>query len=156
MKNVKLYKKFWWIMLHYIAGLKEGWINELNQFPFSYLDCYMTHTSSPLLQPALSLFTRRVKIFKNIYFTHFQKLLVIYITPVVIRCHIHEANFTNNNLYKIVEGPPPCINQYLLHVTFWRYTNADLKISLFVLTHIKVIPWKFSILNPKTFRVTLP
>ena len=78
----------------------------------------MTHTSSPLLQPALSLFTRRVKIFKNIYFTHFQKLLVIYITPVGIRCHVHEANFTNNILYKIVEGPPPCINQYLLHATF--------------------------------------
>ena len=31
----------------------------------------------------------------------------------------------------------------------WRCSNADLAISLFVLIHIKVIPWKFRILNPK-------
>ena len=31
--------------------------------------------------------------------------------------------------------------------TNWRYTNADLKISLYVLMLIKRIPWKFCILN---------
>ena len=36
------------------------------------------------------------------------------------------------------------------------YINADLKISLFVLIHIKVIPWKFWILNPKNSRVIRP
>ena len=29
------------------------------------------------------------------------------------------------------------------------YTNADLKISLYVCVHIKTIPWKFRIPNPK-------
>ena len=30
-----------------------------------------------------------------------------------------------------------------------RYTNADLKTYLYVCIHIKTIPWKFRILNPK-------
>ena len=30
-----------------------------------------------------------------------------------------------------------------------RYTNADLKISLYVRAHIKTIPWKFCIVNPR-------
>ena len=38
----------------------------------------------------------------------------------------------------------------------WRYTNADLKIYLFVLIRAKRIPWKFCILNPKNPRVILP
>ena len=33
----------------------------------------------------------------------------------------------------------------------WRYTNADLKISLYVCVHIKTTPWKFCILNPKDY-----
>ena len=28
----------------------------------------------------------------------------------------------------------------------WRYTSADLKISLYVCAHKKTIPWKFRIL----------
>ena len=34
-----------------------------------------------------------------------------------------------------------------------RYINADLKISLYVCVHIKTIPCKFRILNPKNSRV---
>ena len=34
-----------------------------------------------------------------------------------------------------------------------RYTNADLKISLYIQIHIKIIPRKFSILNRKNSRV---
>ena len=30
-----------------------------------------------------------------------------------------------------------------------RYTNADMKISLYILNHVKVIQWKFPILNRK-------
>ena len=37
-----------------------------------------------------------------------------------------------------------------------RYTNADLKISLYVCVHIKTIPWKFHILNPKNSWVICP
>ena len=29
-----------------------------------------------------------------------------------------------------------------------RYTNAGLKVSLYVCAHTKIIPWKFPILNP--------
>ena len=36
-----------------------------------------------------------------------------------------------------------------------RYTNADLEISLYVAIHIKIIFWKFFILNPKNSRVIL-
>ena len=32
-----------------------------------------------------------------------------------------------------------------------RYTNVDLKVSLYVCVHMKTIPWKFRILNPKNF-----
>ena len=34
-----------------------------------------------------------------------------------------------------------------------RYTNADLKISVYVRVHMKTIPWKFHILDPKSSRV---
>ena len=34
-----------------------------------------------------------------------------------------------------------------------RYTNADLKISLYVRVHIKLIPWKFRLLNPENSEV---
>ena len=37
--------------------------------------------------------------------------------------------------------------------TTYRYTNADLKISLYVCVHVKAIPWKFCILNPKSSQV---
>ena len=37
-------------------------------------------------------------------------------------------------------------------VNNYRYTNADLKISLYVCVHIKLIPWKFRFLNPKNSR----
>ena len=33
------------------------------------------------------------------------------------------------------------------------YTNADLKIFLFVSVHKNIVPWKFRILNPKNSRV---
>ena len=36
------------------------------------------------------------------------------------------------------------------------YTNTDLKISLYVLIHIKIISWKCFILNPKNYRVIHP
>ena len=38
----------------------------------------------------------------------------------------------------------------------WRYTNADLKISLYVCVHLKTRTWKFRILNPKNFWVICP
>ena len=34
--------------------------------------------------------------------------------------------------------------------------NADLKISLYIQIHIKIIPWKFRILNRKNSRVIHP
>ena len=34
-----------------------------------------------------------------------------------------------------------------------RYTNADLKISLYVCVHIDAIPWKIHILKPENSRV---
>ena len=37
-----------------------------------------------------------------------------------------------------------------------RYTNADLKMSLYVRVHIKMIPWKIRILNPRNSRVMYP
>ena len=37
-----------------------------------------------------------------------------------------------------------------------RYTNADLKISLYVCIQMKVIPWKFHILIPRDSQVTCP
>ena len=41
-----------------------------------------------------------------------------------------------------------CIKYEVLHQ---RYTNADLKVSLYV--HLKTIPWKFRILNPNNSQV---
>ena len=38
----------------------------------------------------------------------------------------------------------------------YRYTNAALKISLYVQVHIKITPWKFHILDPKYFPVIYP
>ena len=37
-----------------------------------------------------------------------------------------------------------------------RDTNADLKISLYVYVHVKIITWKFRILNPKNSNVIFP
>ena len=36
-----------------------------------------------------------------------------------------------------------------IEVSTSKYTNADLTISLYVCIRIKIIPWKFRILNPK-------
>ena len=38
----------------------------------------------------------------------------------------------------------------------YRYSNVDLKISLYVYVHTKIIPWKFCIFNPKYSRVICP
>ena len=40
-------------------------------------------------------------------------------------------------------------------VQSYGYTNTDVKISLYVSVHIKAIPWKFHILNPKNSRVII-
>ena len=37
-----------------------------------------------------------------------------------------------------------------------RYTNADLKITLYICVHIKLIPRKFRIPNPKSLPVIFP
>ena len=37
-----------------------------------------------------------------------------------------------------------------------RYNNADMKISLYVLVHIEILPSKFRILNSKNSRVIYP
>ena len=37
-----------------------------------------------------------------------------------------------------------------------RYTNADLKISIYVRLRVKAIPWKLRILNPNNSRVISP
>ena len=38
----------------------------------------------------------------------------------------------------------------------YTYTNVDLKIFVYVCVHIKTLPWKFCILNPKNSRVIIP
>ena len=38
-------------------------------------------------------------------------------------------------------------------LNFSSYTNADLKISLYVCIRVKIIPWKFRILNAKNARI---
>ena len=47
------------------------------------------------------------------------------------------------------------IDGLLLKFT-WRYTNVDLKISPYIVIAIKVISWKFRILNPKNSWVIHP
>ena len=39
---------------------------------------------------------------------------------------------------------------------YYMYTNADLEISLYVCVHIKIIPWKLRIRNPKNSWVICP
>ena len=47
---------------------------------------------------------------------------------------------------------------WYLRITNFTYTyvNVDLKISVYVCVHIKTLPWKFCILNPKNSRVVIP
>ena len=43
-----------------------------------------------------------------------------------------------------------------IKIAIWNspaITNADLKISVYVWVHIKIIPWKFCVLTPKIFPV---
>ena len=55
---------------------------------------------------------------------------------------------------------PVCNKEYLkTKIKFCgdsRYTNADLKISLYVLIYIKIISWNCFIRNPKNYRVIHP
>ena len=44
----------------------------------------------------------------------------------------------------------------ILTILVKRYTNADLKISLYVCADIKTISWKFRFLNPKNSWVICP
>ena len=47
--------------------------------------------------------------------------------------------------------------QITLHKSFpLKYTKAELKISPYLQIHIKIIPWKFCILNQKNSRIIHP
>ena len=46
--------------------------------------------------------------------------------------------------------------QLLWLIALKRYTNTDLKISLYIWVHIKTIPWKFRFLNPNNSRIICP
>ena len=50
----------------------------------------------------------------------------------------------------------PPLNPLQLSTVEQRYTNADLKISLYVRVHIKLVLWKFHILNPKNSQAICP
>ena len=39
---------------------------------------------------------------------------------------------------------------------YLRYTNADLKIYLYVQVHVRLLSWKICILNPADSRVIYP
>ena len=41
-------------------------------------------------------------------------------------------------------------------IAFKRYSDADLRISLYVCVHKKTIPWTFCIPNPNNSRVICP
>ena len=47
------------------------------------------------------------------------------------------------------------VTEFSCH-SLYRYTNAGLKISVYVRIHIKTIPWKLCILNPKNSQVICP
>ena len=61
-------------------------------------------------------------------------------------CLLNNTQFSKDNLW------------YQVSVTngISRYTNADVKISLHVWIHLRIIPWKFYILNLNKSRVIYP
>ena len=50
----------------------------------------------------------------------------------------------------------PLVYWFLILASDLRYSNADLKISLFIRVHIKTIPWIFCVVNPRNSRVIYP
>ena len=77
---------------------------------------------------------------------HFLKVFINRFFSWVISALFRACHYFSGTIFFIK-------NRYsVLHYIF-ENTNADLKISLYVLVHIKTIPWKFSILNPRISRV---
>ena len=56
---------------------------------------------------------------------------------------------------KFISIPQFCVIQYKKteKCVIWRYTNADLKIFSYLCVHIKIMPWKFRILNPRFIKL---
>ena len=61
-----------------------------------------------------------------------------------VAVHVDDVKF----MFKILD--------FCYEKTHERYTNVDLKISLYVCVHIKTIPWKFCFLNPKNSQFISP
>ena len=59
--------------------------------------------------------------------------------------------FYNASLYDTILGTKSAA--ILFHTCNFFYTYVNLKISLYVFVHLKIIPWKFHVLNPKNSRV---
>ena len=90
-------------------------------------------------------------------------LLVIFCKNLYLEPFI-DKHFTRvlNNTQLLKQSTPTAQKKHVRVLTtprgprnqkFYTYTNADLKISLYVCVHIKKLPWKFRILNPKNSRV---
>ena len=75
------------------------------------------------------------------------------------RSRHHTINSEQFTITPINLGLPWIFTTVLAEKTLYTntlYTNTDLKISLYVLIHIKIISWKCFILNPKNYRVIHP
>ena len=60
--------------------------------------------------------------------------------------------FLENTLYRwIIKFVMNLFTRGLILDISWRYTNGNLKISLYFRVHRKTLPWKFRILNPWEF-----
>ena len=93
------------------------------------------------------------------------KLIANWITTITVREHWQKIFEFLNDIWPLTFVlPPPSFLEFInilsstkynrtCSYNSWRYTKADLKISLYACVHIKAIPWKFRILKPKNSRV---
>ena len=129
-----------WIDVHYIRRLTEYsflaiLIKSINLFSAGAAiisDIFYIKSSlliSSLILPALSFSYHTVHEWKNT-------------EAVVRRCSVKKVYL------EISQNSPQACN-FIKKKLDWRYTNADLKISLYVLIHKKITAWKLFILNLK-------
>ena len=117
---------------------------------FDYCPLVWMFLSASSLKKIQNLQKRALRFLYNDYEISYEELFLKSDRAIV---NVNRLRILCIEIYKTINNLNP---EFIDIFLFWRYTNADLKISLYVCVQIKIVPWKFRILNYKNSRVIFP
>ena len=117
---------------------------------FNYCPLVWMFLRASSLKKIQNLQKRALRFLYNDYEISYEELFLKSDRAIV---NVNRLRILCIEIYKTINNLNP---EFIDIFLFWRYTNADLKISLYVCVQIKIVPWKFRILNYKNSRVIFP